>query len=463
VRERAPDAAILTKRRSTSLPLWVLGAGIVHGLCIAALIPMLITWPDSGGGQGGSSAVVELTAPAPVSTNPEAADPASVGARQGDAAGAPTPLSANPDQAPMAAPEWTSALPDAWQAGANLAPLPPISDAAALAAPGAAIEQAEDDVPAPEVGDAEPSPDMADADRTAPDTTDAEPSPELAEADRTAPDITDAEPSPEVAEDDAPAPETRDAVPSPHVTEADALTSETFSALPSPDVADADVSPLAPSLTVEASPRASGVSPDGTRLSNAAPAAEAVSRVDVGEPEPIQSEPRAAHAMAAADANSSATESTTPAGEARQPETPFGQDSAPKTEANAGAERDGNGPAAAKDETAQQGRAVVARGEPTPVRSARKGKVPARIAKLPIPKAPVAQAKPRPKPQARVAKRESRMPAASPAKKTVAHARRAPRMKTRVVVTRPRPFLSLFGRAQPAPAAAAAAASQVPR
>src|SRR5215210_4029194 len=158
---------------------------------------MLITWPDSGGDQDGSS-VVEVTAPAPVSTNPEAADRASAGARQGDAAGAPTPLSASPGQAPMATPEWTSALPDAWQAGANLAPPPPISDAAALAAPSAAIEHAGADAPALDTIDAEPSPDIAEADASALETINAEPSPDIPDADVPA-EMRDPEPSPDIA------------------------------------------------------------------------------------------------------------------------------------------------------------------------------------------------------------------------------------------------------------------------
>lgn len=49
------DAAHLTDRPSITLPLCVLGAGLVHGLCIAALLPLLITVPGPGTSDGGDT------------------------------------------------------------------------------------------------------------------------------------------------------------------------------------------------------------------------------------------------------------------------------------------------------------------------------------------------------------------------------------------------------------------------
>ena len=55
----------MTDRRSITLPLCVLGAGAVHGLCVAIMLPMLITLPGPGGGSP-PAIDVEVLQPAPV-------------------------------------------------------------------------------------------------------------------------------------------------------------------------------------------------------------------------------------------------------------------------------------------------------------------------------------------------------------------------------------------------------------
>jgi hypothetical protein len=66
----------LTDRPSITLPLCVLGAGLVHGICIAALLPMLITVPAPVESSGGPH-------PADVAANKaEAARPARPAADQ---------------------------------------------------------------------------------------------------------------------------------------------------------------------------------------------------------------------------------------------------------------------------------------------------------------------------------------------------------------------------------------------
>jgi hypothetical protein len=47
----------LTERPSITLPLCVLGAGLVHGICIAVLLPVLVTDPGSATGEAGSAHV----------------------------------------------------------------------------------------------------------------------------------------------------------------------------------------------------------------------------------------------------------------------------------------------------------------------------------------------------------------------------------------------------------------------
>ena len=69
----------LTDKRSITLPLCVLGAGAVHGLCVAAMLPMLITLPGPGG-SAPPAIDVELLQPAPSIALPSITDPATTSA-----------------------------------------------------------------------------------------------------------------------------------------------------------------------------------------------------------------------------------------------------------------------------------------------------------------------------------------------------------------------------------------------
>ncbi|MGO8841516.1 MAG: hypothetical protein ACLQF1_10395 [Methyloceanibacter sp.] len=108
----------MTDRRSITLPLCVLGAGAVHGLCVAALLPMLITLP--GPGNSGPSVIDVEVMPASASTE-TGADSVGNGSHASDATAAATlhPSAPNELGNTGAAPETTSALPAAAE------PVPP--------------------------------------------------------------------------------------------------------------------------------------------------------------------------------------------------------------------------------------------------------------------------------------------------------------------------------------------------
>jgi hypothetical protein len=57
----------LTERPSITLPLCVLGAGLVHGICIAVLLPVLVTDPGSGTSEAG---IAHVDADAPLQDEP---------------------------------------------------------------------------------------------------------------------------------------------------------------------------------------------------------------------------------------------------------------------------------------------------------------------------------------------------------------------------------------------------------
>jgi nicotinate-nucleotide--dimethylbenzimidazole phosphoribosyltransferase len=69
----------LTDRRSITLPLCVLGAGAVHGLCVAVMLPMLITLPGPGG-NAPQPIAVEVVPSAPKAAVKPEADPATTSA-----------------------------------------------------------------------------------------------------------------------------------------------------------------------------------------------------------------------------------------------------------------------------------------------------------------------------------------------------------------------------------------------
>ena len=69
----------LTDRRSITLPLCVLGAGAVHGLCVAAMLPMLITLPRPGSNAPPTIEVEVLHSAPNAAVKPEA-DPATTSA-----------------------------------------------------------------------------------------------------------------------------------------------------------------------------------------------------------------------------------------------------------------------------------------------------------------------------------------------------------------------------------------------
>ena len=69
----------LTDRRSITLPLCVLGAGAVHGLCVAAMLPMLITLPGPGGNPP-PAIDVEVVPPGAERSGEDHADPATTAA-----------------------------------------------------------------------------------------------------------------------------------------------------------------------------------------------------------------------------------------------------------------------------------------------------------------------------------------------------------------------------------------------
>lgn len=77
MRERALEAAALTDRRSITLPLCVLAAGVVHGLCVAALLPLLIALPGPGSKRQEGTQIIDVEMPPVPVPAPETGSPAS--------------------------------------------------------------------------------------------------------------------------------------------------------------------------------------------------------------------------------------------------------------------------------------------------------------------------------------------------------------------------------------------------
>lgn len=225
----------LTDRRSITLPLCVLGAGAVHGLCVAAMLPMLITLPGPGGNPP-PAIDVEVLHPVPSAPEKTIADPATTAALP-EVKEAPAPSLPAPIAAPPLEPQ-----PDAKAEPAKLDEMSAPSEASPVdVAPPTAAE-------AVELVKSEPTPVEA-----APDdmpqqvaTPEATAPTEVNEVTAPGPGVKEeAPPQPEVKEEVAPEPEVV-ATPSPSPPKAESRTDVTH------DAAEAAKEPSAPS-TPEAS------------------------------------------------------------------------------------------------------------------------------------------------------------------------------------------------------------------
>ncbi|MGB0057336.1 MAG: hypothetical protein WBQ20_11395 [Methyloceanibacter sp.] len=225
----------MTDRRSITLPLCVLGAGAVHGLCVAAMLPMLITLPGPGGNPP-PAIDVEVLHPVPSAPEKTIADPATTAALP-EVKEAPAPSLPAPIAAPLLEPQ-----PDAKAEPAKLDEMSAPSEASPVdVAPPTAAE-------AVELVKSEPTPVEA-----APDdmpqqvaTPEATAPTEVNEVTAPGPGVKEeAPPQPEVKEEVAPEPEVV-ATPSPSPPKAESRTDVTH------DAAEAAKEPSAPS-TPEAS------------------------------------------------------------------------------------------------------------------------------------------------------------------------------------------------------------------
>ena len=162
MRERALKSRTLTDRRSITLPLCVLAAGAVHAVCVAALLPMLITLPGPGATrQPVPQAIdVEVVSGTAAASGNSAPDEPETTALIPDATVVPVSLEPpEPDAVaePQSADDEAKAAAESWPAEPDLVAAEPPADAV-TESPAAEAESTDPATESPNGGPERPDP-----------------------------------------------------------------------------------------------------------------------------------------------------------------------------------------------------------------------------------------------------------------------------------------------------------------